>query len=79
MLVSAISVNRNCVYNLSNGLPFYNNRNKESVDETVFNSLSPSCRKMTSDEESSNVYENINYWQNFCHNQIVGEQLNTVV
>ena len=79
MLVSAISVNRNCVYNLSNNLPFYNNKNKDTVDETVFSSLSPSCRKAVSDDEATNIFENINSWQNFCHSQIVGEKLNTVV
>lgn len=79
MLVSAVSVNRNSVYNLSNNLPFYNTRSNETIGDTSFNSLTPYVKKAIPDEDLPKVYDNINEWQNFCHNQVLGAKLNTVI
>ena len=80
MLVSAISVNRNNGYYMSSNMPFYNNRSNETIGDTSFNSLTPySNKKTVTAEKLPQVYDNINEWRNFCHNQILGKKLNTIV
>ena len=79
MLVSAISVNRNNGYNISSNMPFYNSRSNETIGDTSFNSLTPySNKKSVPAEKLPQVYNNINEWKNFCHNQILGKKLNTI-
>ena len=79
MLVSAISLNRNNGYKNSNNIPLYNSRSNETIGDTAFNSLTPSNKKNVSSEKLPQVYDNINEWQNFCHKQILGENLNIVI
>ncbi len=79
MLVSAISVNHNKGYNISNNMPFYNSRNNETIGDTAFNSLTPYTSKKTAPAEKfPQVFDNINEWQNFCHKQILGGKLNVI-
>lgn len=80
MLVSAISQERGSSYNMSSNMPFYNSRSSETIGDTSFNSLTPYVsRKTVSSEKLPQVFDNINEWQNFCHNQILGKKLNVVV
>lgn len=79
MLVSAISKNHNNGYTLSNNTPFYNSRSNETIGDTSFNSLTPyTVKKSTPSEKLPQVFDNINEWQNFCHQQILGTKLNTI-
>ena len=78
MLVSAISVNQKNGYNISSNMPF-NNRANEQIGDTSFNSLTPYVSKKTVfADKLPQVYNNINEWKNFCHNQILGKKLNTI-
>ena len=78
MLVSAISVNQKNGYNISSNMPF-NNRANEQIGDTSFNSLTPYVSKKTvSADKLPQVYNNINEWKNFCHNQILDKKLNTI-
>lgn len=79
MQVSAISVNHNKGYNLSNNMPFYNSRSNEPIGDTSFNSLTPyTIKKSNTVEKLPQIFDNINEWQTFCHKQILGEKLNTI-
>ena len=79
MLVSAISVNHNGAYKMSNKRPNYTNNGNESIKDTAFNSLTPYSKKSVSTESMPQVFDSINQWKNFCHKQILGEKLNVVV
>ncbi|MBR6127587.1 hypothetical protein IKQ21_07885 [bacterium] len=75
MIVSAISMSEG----LYNSLPFSYNKQIDQIGDTSFNSLSPfTTRKSQQHEKLSKVYENINEWQNFCHNRILGQKLNVI-
>ena len=79
MLVSAISLNDNNGYNVSSNMPFYNRRSNETIGDTAFNSLTPyTSKKVASSDKLPQVFDNINEWQNFCHNQILGGKLNVI-
>ena len=79
MQVSTISVNQKSGYNISSNMPF-NNRAKEQIGDTSFNSLTPYTNKKTvSADRFSQVYNHINKWKNFCKSQITGKKLNTIV
>ena len=79
MLVSAISLKQNNSYIFSNNKSYYCN-NKDGASDTVFNSLTPVVNKKEVPQETlSKVYENINEWKNFCHSQIIGKKLDTIV
>ncbi len=79
MLVSAISVNNHNGYHMSANMPFYNSRSSETIGDTSFNSLTPyTNKKSVSTEKLPQVYDNINEWQTFCHNQILGGKLNVI-
>lgn len=79
MLVSAISVNHTKGYNMS-GSKAYSSRSNETIGDTAFNSLTPysNSKKAVSSEELPQVYANIAEWQNFCHNQILGNKFNVI-
>lgn len=80
MQVSAISVNHNSAYKMSNNKPYYKNRANDFIAETAFNSLTPySVKKSVPSENMPQVFDSINQWKNFCHKQILGEKLNVVV
>lgn len=79
MLVSAISVNRNGSYHMSSSMPFYNSKSSEQIGDTSFNSLTPyTSKKTVSADKLPQVFNNINEWKNFCHQQILGKKLNTI-
>ena len=79
MLVSAISVNNRKGYNVSSNMPSYNSRSNETIGDTSFNSLTPYIsKKSVSIDKLPQLYDNINEWQNFCHEQILGRKLNTI-
>lgn len=79
MLVSAISMNTNNGYKVSSNMPFYNSRSNETIGDTAFNSLTPyASKKNVSSDKLPQVFDNINEWQNFCHNQILGGKLNVI-
>lgn len=79
MLVSAISMNHTKGFCMS-GSKTYNNRSNETIGDTSFNSLTPytSNKKAASADNLKQVYANINEWQNFCHNQIIGSKFNVI-
>ena len=79
MLVSAISVNHNGAYKMSNKKPYYADNGNDNVNDTAFNSLVPYSRKAIPAESMPQVFDSINQWKNFCHKQILGEKLNVVV
>ena len=80
MLVSAISLKQNNSYIFSNNNKNYFNNNKDNAGDTVFNSLAPIINKKENSQKNlPQVFENINEWKNFCHSQIVGNKLDTVV
>ncbi len=79
MLVSAISRNQNSGYKMSNNTPFYNSRSNETIGDTAFNSLTPyTSKKSVSADKLPQIFDNINEWQNFCHKQILGGNLNVI-
>ena len=80
MQVSAITVKNGNGYKFSSNMPYYNTRTTETIGDTAFNSLTPysNSRKAVSSEELPQVYANIAEWQNFCHNQILGNKFNVI-
>ena len=79
MLVSAISQNRGNGYILSRNMPTYSSRSNETIGDTSFNALTPTTtKKAVSSEKLSQVFDNINEWQDFCHKQILGGKLNVI-
>ena len=79
MLVSAFSVNNNGSYHMSSNMPFYNSKSNEQIGDTSFNSLTPYASKKTvSSDKLPQLFDNINEWKNFCHQQILGKKLNTI-
>lgn len=78
MLVSAISTcEHNCFTN--NAVPFYYNKKTDPIADTSFNSLTPyNSRRAANKETLAKIYNNINEWKGFCHNQVLGEKLNII-
>ncbi len=68
MLVSAISNNR---FLAANPCPYDKgcNKNNENSADTTFNSLTSTTNK-TSENDLMAIYDAINRWKIFCHNQI---------
>lgn len=79
MQVSAIMQNENG-YKISNNMNQINNRHKEQIGDTSFNSLTPygSNRKAVSAEKLPIVFDSVNQWKNFCHQRILGGKLNII-
>ena len=76
MLVSAITMQSYNGYNMANNKPV---KSKDIISDTSFNSLTPYINKKSIPQEySSQLFENINEWQRFCHNQILGNKLNII-
>ncbi len=77
MLVSAISMCENieCIKNETQ--PFRYNKQTDFTADTSFNSLAPS-KKISTFEKNEQMYNNINEWQNFCHDRILGKKLNII-
>lgn len=75
MKVSAISMSEG----LCKSIPFSYGRQIDQVGDTSFNSLSPyTLKKIAQQDKLSQVYDNINEWQSFCHNRILGQKLNII-
>ena len=75
MLVSAISENfYQAPKNINNTAPV---RKSENVGETVFNSLIAPSKRSASIEKLC-LFESINEWKNFCHQKIVGGNLDVI-
>ena len=74
MLVSAISENFYQVPNINKTAPVRKNDNSL---ETMFNSLPTPNKKNTSIEKLC-LFESINEWKNFCHQKILGGNLDVI-
>ena len=78
MQVSAISL-YDGLYNMSNSMPSYSSRVNYLIGDTSFNSLNPFiAKKAVPQEDTEQVYEEINAWKHFCHKQMMGEKLNVI-
>lgn len=73
MLVSAISLANGNSFNMSSNVPYYGIRNVDKDDETVLNSFAPF--KGIQQDKTSQIFDKINEWQNFCHQRILGQKL----
>lgn len=74
MLVSAISM---CDTNINNTVPFYLSKKSDNIADTAFNSLTPyTTKKTNSIENTPAMYDNIDKWQSFCHDRLLGNKLN---
>ncbi len=79
MQVSAINVQSNNGYNMSNNIAIYNNRYNEQIGDTSFNSLTPyTSKKTVSEDKLPYVFDSVNQWKNFCHQRILGGKLNII-
>lgn len=78
MQVSAISAQESYGYILSRSMPTFDNQ-KDLINDTSFNSLTPYNNKKTAlEEDLPLVYDCINEWKNFCHKQILGGKLDII-
>ena len=80
MQVSAINIQNENGYNMTNNLSSYNSRYNESIGDTSFNSLTPYVgnKKTISSEKLPIVFDSVNQWKNFCHQRILGSKLNII-
>jgi hypothetical protein len=79
MQVSAINVQGNSVYNMSNNIAVYNSRYNEQIGDTSFNSLTPyTSKKSASSDKLPYVFDSVNQWKNFCHQRILGGKLDII-
>jgi hypothetical protein len=79
MQVSAISAQNDNGYNMTNTIAIYNNRYKEQIGDTSFNSLTPyTSKKTNSSDKLPYVFDSVNQWKNFCHQRILGGKLNII-
>ena len=78
MQVSAISMCDSVGYNLKANLPYYHN--KPTEDDTSFNSLTPYwiSKPNENKDSSAQLFRNINKWQTFCQDQVMGKKLNVI-
>lgn len=81
MLVSAVSADYNRAY-ISKGkygsMGLYAGNNGGKNGDTIFNS-SISGGRMVSKEDLPQMFEHIVEWQDFCHKQILGGQIDITV
>ncbi len=76
MLVSAITLHNANGYNMANSVPV---KSKDVIGDTSFNSLTPLTAKRTmSQDKMPQMFDNINEWQMFCHERILGGKLNII-
>lgn len=76
MFVSAISVNDDIGYRMSNRVAYSNPKPAETVGDTAFNSLT--SKKTFAQKSTPRVFDSINQWQNFCHQRILGSKLDVI-
>ena len=77
MQVSAISKCDNVGFDMKSSVPYYTNKLSES--DTSFNSLAPySVSRSARQDRTAKLFENINEWQNFCEDRIVGKKLDII-
>ena len=78
MQVSAISLISNNGYNMTDNISYRNNRLNGRIEDTSFNSLTPSTSKPAPADKLPIVFDSINQWKNFCHHRILGGKLNII-
>ena len=79
MQVSAINVQTNNGYAMSNSIGVHSNRFNDQIGDTSFNSLTPyASKRAVSADKLPIVFDSINQWKNFCHRQVLGEKLNII-
>ena len=76
MLISAISANNFTPMVKVQPCKKVSSRNDNSAD-TSFNSLQP-ISKNKQDKRLCEIYDSINEWKQFCHEQILGGKLNII-
>ena len=80
MQVSAINVQNDSGYNMSNSINQINSRYKEQIADTSFNSLTPytANKKSNSVDKMPIVFDSVNQWKSFCHQRILGGKLDII-
>ena len=79
MQVSAINLQVDNGYNLSNSYIYSNRLKEQPIGDTSFNSLTPYFSKKTSSAEKMPiVFDSVNQWKNFCHQRILGGKLDVI-
>ena len=53
------------------------NKKCENSADTSFNSTQPTQKKIQ-DKKLNEIYDSINEWKNFCHEQILGGKLDII-
>ena len=76
MLISAISANIITPNTRVNPSAKISKKNENTAD-TSFNSTQPNQKKIQ-DKKLSEIYDSINEWKNFCHEQILGGKLDII-
>lgn len=77
MQVSAISKCDSVGFDMKSYVPGYTNRISER--DTSFNSLAPFLTsKPNQQDRAVKLFENINEWQSFCEDRIVGKKLDII-
>ena len=77
MQVSAISKCDNVGFDMKSYVPGYTNRISER--DTSFNSLAPfAVSKSAQQDRTIKLFENINEWQSFCEDRIIGKKLDII-
>lgn len=76
MLISAISANQLTTATKVSPSVKVKNRNNDTAD-TSFNSLQPSS-KHSQEKKLSEIYNSINEWKTFCHEQILKGKLDII-
>lgn len=77
MLISAISSNIIAPNTKINPISKVNRKNYENLADTSFNSTQ-SVPKNKQDKKLNEIYDSINEWKYFCHEQILGGKLDII-
>lgn len=76
MIVSAISAN--CFPSSYYVYPV-KAKGKDNVSDTTFNALTQFSKKDDSNQDLGTVYQAMNLWREFCHEQIAQGKLDVIV
>ena len=77
MLISAISANRLAFNYKVMPCNKVSSKGNDNTADKSFNSLQPS-NKTTPDKKLYDIYESINEWKTFCHEQILNGKLDII-
>ena len=77
MLISAISSSNIALKTNVNPCVKVSRNNYDCVADTSFNSIQ-STPKKSQDKKLNEIYDSINEWKNFCHEQILGGKLDII-